>query len=65
MIVGNHDRRADPPSHDVVIAVREGEVHIEADLLAMVSTIACDPKRKDDGTTREIESVRAIELNNL
>jgi hypothetical protein len=45
--------------------VGHGEMNMEANSLAVVTTITGDTQRKDNGTRREAEHFRAVELNDI
>ena len=45
--------------------VGHGEMNMEPNSLAVVTTVTGDTQRKDNGTRREAEDFRAVELNNI
>lgn len=65
MIVRNHDREGDSRTNDLASVIEHGEMDVEPRLLAMVPTVACNAKRKDNRPRREIQHFRAVELDEL
>ena len=63
MIVRDHDGPGHARANDSSSVVHHGKVDIEPDLLSMMSTVACDAERQDNGPRREIKDFRAVELN--
>jgi len=63
MIICNHNGPGHAGANDSSSVIHHGKVDIEPDFLSMVSTVACDAERQDNGPCREIKDFRAIELN--
>jgi hypothetical protein len=49
MIVCDHDGSGHARANDSSSVVHHGKVDIEPDLLSMMSTVACDAERQDNG----------------
>lgn len=65
VIVGDHDWLRRPRPDDPTQVVEHREVEVEAYLLPMMTTVACDPQGKNDRTGREVEHLGAVELQNV
>jgi hypothetical protein len=64
MIVRDHNGPRHARANDSSSVVHHGKVDIEPNLLSMMSTVACNAEREDNGPRREIKDFRAVELNN-
>ncbi len=65
MIVRNHDWISCPSANDSTSVVGHGKVNVEANALAVVTTITSNPQWEHDSTRRKAEHFGAIELNDV
>jgi hypothetical protein len=65
MIVCNHYWMCGSSANNSASVVGHGEMNMEPNSLAVVTTVTCDTQRKDDGTRREAKHFRAVELNDV
>jgi hypothetical protein len=54
-----------PSTNDSASMVGHGEVNMEPNSLAVVTTVTGDTQRKDNGTRREAEHFGAVELHDI
>ncbi len=65
MVVRYHDGVRHARSNDSPGRVVHREMDVESSLLSMVTAVACDAEGEDNGTHREIEDFRTVELYEL
>ena len=65
VIVCDHYWMCGPGTNNSAGVVGHGEMNMEPNSLAMVTTVTGDTQRKDNGTRREAEHFRTVELNNV
>jgi hypothetical protein len=54
-----------PNTNNSACVIGHGEINMEPNSLAVVTTVTGDTQRKDNGTRRETEHFRAVKLNNV
>jgi len=63
VIVSNHDRPGGPSCDHPTRVIRHRQMYIEANFLAVMSTIACYPQRQNNGARGELLYLSTVELN--
>lgn len=63
MIIGDHDRGCDSRANEPARVVPHSEVDVKANFFAMMSAVARYPYWKHRRSTREVEHLRAVELD--
>jgi hypothetical protein len=65
MVVRNHDWMSCPSANDSASVVGHGKVNVEANALAVVTTVTSNTQWEHDSTRGKAEHFRAIKLNDV
>ena len=65
MVIRDHDWISCPSANDSTSVVGHGKVNVEANTLAVVTTVTSNTQREDNGTGGKAEHFGAIELNDV
>jgi hypothetical protein len=65
MVIRNHDWMGCPNTNDSTSVVGHGKVNVEANALAVVTTVTSNTQREHDSTRGKAEYFGAIELNDV
>ena len=65
MVVGDHNGLGHARTNEAPGAIHHGEVNIESNFFTMVPAVAGDTEWKYHRTSRKVEDLRAVELNDV